>query len=77
MIRLQSWSASGPRNASRACPETAGVLTSSKPEELTVSGTLITDALGRELDGDDDRQAGSDFIATISGRRIHSHDLLG
>ncbi len=45
-------------------------LTASKPEELIVNGTLITDTLGRELDGADDGQAGRACIATISGTRV-------
>ncbi len=41
-----------------------------KPEELTVNATLVTDTLGREIDGDDDGQPGSDYIATINGSRV-------
>jgi hypothetical protein len=37
---------------------------------LIVNGTLLTDALGRPIDGNDDRQAGGDFIVTISGGRV-------
>ena len=44
-------------------------LTASKPGELIVNGTLITDTLGREIDGADDGVAGSDYVATISGTR--------
>ena len=47
-----------------------GKLLSSKPEELIINGSLITDTLGREIDGADDGQAGSDYIATISGSRV-------
>jgi alpha-L-arabinofuranosidase len=42
-------------------------LSASKPEELIVSGSLLTDALGREIDGADDGVAGSDYTATING----------
>ena len=47
-----------------------GKLTASKPAELIVNGTFITDTLGREIDGDDNGQAGSNFVATISGTRV-------
>ena len=33
-----------------------GKLTASKPEELIVNGALVTDTLGREIDGNDDGQ---------------------
>ena len=52
-----------------------GKLTASKPEELIVNGALVTDTLGREIDGDDDGQAGSDYIATISGSRVTAGGL--
>jgi hypothetical protein len=45
-------------------------LTASKPEELIVNGALLTDTLGREIDGADDGKAGSDYIASISGSRV-------
>ncbi len=45
-------------------------LTASKPEELVVNGALITDTLGRDIDGGDNGQAGSDYIATITGTRV-------
>jgi hypothetical protein len=40
-----------------------------KPAGLVVNGSLVTDTLGREIDGKDDGQPGGDFIATISGNR--------
>ena len=52
-----------------------GKLTASKPEELIVNGALVTDTLGREIDGDDDGQAGGDYIATISGSRVTAGGL--
>ena len=52
-----------------------GKLTASKPEELIVTGALLTDALGREIDGDDDGQAGSDYVATVSGTRLTTGGL--
>ncbi len=52
-----------------------GKLDASKREELIVNGTLIVDRLGREIDGADDGQAGSDYIATISGTRVTSGGL--
>jgi hypothetical protein len=47
-----------------------GKLTASEPEELIVNGSLVTDTLGREIDGAGDGQAGSDYIATITGTRV-------
>ncbi len=47
-----------------------GKLTATKPEELIVNGALISDALGREIDGNDDGQPGGDYIATVSGTRV-------
>lgn len=47
-----------------------GKLATSKPEELIINGTLVTDTLGRGIDGADDGLAGSDHIATISGTRV-------
>jgi hypothetical protein len=47
-----------------------GALTASKPEELIVNGTLLTDTLGREIDGNDDGQPGGDLIATIRGSGV-------
>ena len=46
-----------------------GTLNLTKPEELVVRGALVTDALGRPIDGNDDGQAGGDYIATIKGGR--------
>jgi hypothetical protein len=46
-----------------------GRLAASKPEELIVNGTLLTDTLGRKIDGADDGQTGSDYIAIIVGGR--------
>ncbi|MFI5460676.1 MAG: Ig-like domain-containing protein, partial [Isosphaerales bacterium] len=47
-----------------------GTLNLKKPEELIVNAALLTDALGREIDGKDDGQAGGDYIATINGSRV-------
>jgi hypothetical protein len=47
-----------------------GKLTASKPEELVVNGALLTDPVGRQIDGADDGQTGSNFIATINGTRV-------
>ena len=41
-----------------------------KPEELIVNAPLVTDTLGRPIDGNDDGQAGGDYIATFSGSRV-------
>ncbi len=45
-------------------------LTSSKPEELIIDGSLVTDILGRGIDGSDDGIAGSNYIATVAGTRV-------
>jgi hypothetical protein len=45
-------------------------LAASEPEELIVNGALLTDASGRQIDGADNGQAGSDYIATIIGTRV-------
>ena len=45
-------------------------LSGSKPEELIVIGTLLTDTLGRQIDGANDGVAGSDYIATITGSKV-------
>ena len=47
-----------------------GKLALSKPEELIINGALVTDTLGREIDGADDGEAGSDYIAMITGTRV-------
>jgi hypothetical protein len=47
-----------------------GKLTASVPEELIVDGSLVTDTFGRQTDGAGDGQAGSDYIATITGTRV-------
>ncbi len=47
-----------------------GTLKLTKAEELLVDAPLVTDTLGREIDGNDDGQPGGDFIATISGSRV-------
>ena len=47
-----------------------GTLNLTKPEELIVNGRLVTDTLGRQIDGNDDGQPGGDYIATISGSRV-------
>jgi hypothetical protein len=52
-----------------------GKLTASKPEELIINGSLLTDTLGREVDGNDDGQPGGDFYrdrdrkSSVSWRR--------
>ncbi len=50
-------------------------LTTSKPEELVVNGTLILDTLGRGIDGAANGQPGSDYIATMSGTRVTAGGL--
>jgi hypothetical protein len=45
-------------------------VTGSEQRELIVDGMLLTDTLGRDIDGAGDGQAGSDFIATIDGNRV-------
>jgi hypothetical protein len=46
-------------------------LTASKQEELIVNGALLTAALGRKIDGNNDGQPGGDYIVTISGARVN------
>jgi hypothetical protein len=43
-----------------------GKLNAAKPEELTINATLVTDALGRPIDGNDDGQPGGNYVATFS-----------
>ena len=50
-------------------------LTALEPEELIVNGELLTDRSGREIDGAHNGQAGSDYIATISGTRVRRGEI--
>jgi hypothetical protein len=43
-----------------------GKLNLAKPEELTIDAALVTDALGRPLDGKDDGQPGGNYVVTFS-----------
>ena len=52
-----------------------GKLTALKAEELIVNGALLTDTLGREIDGNGDGQPGGDYIVTISGTRLTTGGL--
>ena len=54
-----------------------GTLNLTKPEELIVNGALVTDTLGRPIDGNDDGQPGGDNIATISGSQVTVRVTLG
>jgi hypothetical protein len=45
-------------------------LSPSKLMELIVDAALVTDSLGRPIDGNDTGQPGGDYIATISGNRV-------
>jgi hypothetical protein len=47
-----------------------GTLSLAKPQELIVRAALVTDVQGRPIDGNDDGQAGGDYIATLSGSRV-------
>ena len=38
----------------------------SSPLQLVINASLLTDARGRPLDGNDDGQAGGNFLATLS-----------
>jgi hypothetical protein len=49
-----------------------GTLSLTKPEELIVHGALVRDTFGRPIDRNDDRQAGGDSIATITGNRVRT-----
>ena len=43
-----------------------GQAEASKSEELIVNAAIVTDTLGRPIDGNDDGQPGGDYIATLS-----------
>jgi hypothetical protein len=47
-----------------------GKLTASKPQELIVNGLLVTDTLGRGIDGAGDGRSGSNFIGTIHNKTV-------
>ncbi len=47
-----------------------GTLNLSKSDELIVNASLVTDTLGREIDGNGDGQAGGNYIATLTGSRV-------
>ena len=47
-----------------------GTLNLTKPEELIIDAALLTDTLGREVEGTDDGETGGDYIATLSGTRV-------
>ncbi len=52
-----------------------GKFNPAKPEELIVDAALVTDMLGRPIDGNDDGQPGGDSIATISKSRVTAGGL--
>ena len=64
LVPVDSSIHSATNNAVTLTPRTK--LTTSKPEELIVNGSLLTDILGREVDGNDDGQPGGDYLATIT-----------
>ena len=39
-----------------------------QPERLTITASMLTDFLGRPLDGNHDGQPGGDFVATLKGK---------
>ena len=41
-----------------------------QPERLTITASLLTDSLGRALDGDHDGRPGGDFVATLRGKSV-------
>ena len=41
-----------------------------KPEQLTITAAMLTDFLGRPLDGNHDGQPGGDFVASIKGKSV-------
>jgi hypothetical protein len=67
-VALASAAYSASNNSVALTPR--GKLTAAEPEELIVNGALVTDALGRPIDGNDDGQSGGDYIATVSGSRV-------
>jgi hypothetical protein len=52
-----------------------GTLNLTKPEELIFFTSLVTDTLGRQVDGNNDGQAGGEYIATLSGSRATTGGL--
>ena len=49
-----------------------GTLNLTKSEELIAIVGLLTDTLGREIDGNDDGQPGGGYIATITRSRVNT-----
>jgi prepilin-type N-terminal cleavage/methylation domain-containing protein len=47
-----------------------GKLTRAQPEQLRITGSSLTDWLGRPNDGDHDGQPGGDFVATLKGKSV-------
>jgi hypothetical protein len=45
-------------------------LNTSQPEQLTITSSLLTDWLGRPIDGNHDGQPGGDFVATLKGKTV-------
>ena len=41
-----------------------------QPEQLTITASLLTDSLGRPLDGNHNGQLGGDFVATLRGKAV-------
>ena len=46
-----------------------GKLNLAKPEELIINAALVTDTLGRPIDGNDDGQPGGNYVATFGRTR--------
>jgi hypothetical protein len=45
-------------------------LSAAQPDELIVTGSVLTDTLGRPIDGNHDGQPGGNFEATFKGRSV-------
>jgi hypothetical protein len=47
-----------------------GKLNMAQPEQLKITASLLTDSLGRPIDGNHDGQPGGDFVATLKGKTV-------
>ena len=47
-----------------------GKLNKAQPEQLRITASLLTDSLGRPIDGNHDGQPGGDFVANLSKKSV-------
>jgi hypothetical protein len=45
-------------------------LNPAQPEQLRITGSVLTDSFGRSVDGNDDGQPGGEFVATTKGKSV-------